>query len=428
MMLAWWLYATVVAALFGLAALAAERAARVWHRPARWAWAGALAGSIVVPAVAWLAPPDVGSSLAVLPDAVAFMAPPLVIGPGSEPLLALPVGVLAATWLAASLALCTFAGWSLVRVVRLRGRWRQAVVDGEPVLVSADVGPAAVGVVRGDVVLPAWVLGLERRLRRLVLLHEREHLRAGDPRLILLGFAAVAVAPWNPLLWWQFRRLRLAVEVDCDGRVLRGSPDVGAYGAVLLEVGRRRSAARFAMAAFVEPHSFLERRIRIMTRMDGKHRLLVGVGFAALAGVMLAVACQAPEPAEGERDAEALTSPDAAPQGTAQEGDVSAQPTFTPYTVAPELKNRDDASAALDQNYPPLLRDAGIGGQVLVWFLIDKTGEVQNATLKETSGHEALDQAALSVARAFRFSPALNRDQPVPVWIALPIVFQPEAQ
>ena len=37
---------------------------------------------------------------------------------------------------------------------------------------------------------------------------------------------------------------------------------------------------------------------------------------------------------------------------------------------------------------------------------------------------EALDDAALKVATIYRFSPALNRDKKVPVWVSFPITFQ----
>ncbi len=39
------------------------------------------------------------------------------------------------------------------------------------------------------------------------------------------------------------------------------------------------------------------------------------------------------------------------------------------------------------------------------------------------SGYPALDEAAQRVARMMRFSPALNRDQPVAVWVQIPITF-----
>ena len=103
---------------------------------------------------------------------------------------------------------------------------------------------------------------------------------------------------------------------------------------------------------------------------------------------------------------------------------IEAAPVFTPYTVKPELKNRDAVGRALVRNYPPLLRDAGIGGTVLLWALIDETGNVMKSQVKEGSGHDALDQAAMKVADIMAFTPALNRDQKVKVWIQLPIVFK----
>lgn len=105
-------------------------------------------------------------------------------------------------------------------------------------------------------------------------------------------------------------------------------------------------------------------------------------------------------------------------------GDLSSTPTFTPYTVRPELRNRGEVARALEREYPPLLRDAGIGGRVVVWFFINEQGELENTEIAETSGQEALDDAALRVAQVMEFTPALNRDEQVPVWISLPITFQ----
>ncbi len=104
--------------------------------------------------------------------------------------------------------------------------------------------------------------------------------------------------------------------------------------------------------------------------------------------------------------------------------DISSAPGFTPRTVEPAYINAGEVRRALEREYPPLLRDAGIGGTVKVWFFIDENGVVQNQLVMESSGHEALDAAALRVAPVFKFTPALNRDQAVPVWVALPITFR----
>jgi TonB family protein len=93
-------------------------------------------------------------------------------------------------------------------------------------------------------------------------------------------------------------------------------------------------------------------------------------------------------------------------------------------TVRPEILNAPKIVRAMVQAYPPVLRDSGIGGTVVVFFLIDEAGQVGNAVLERSSGHAALDQAALEIARLYRFRPALNRDQVLPVWVAFPLTFR----
>jgi protein TonB len=115
---------------------------------------------------------------------------------------------------------------------------------------------------------------------------------------------------------------------------------------------------------------------------------------------------------------------DLPPPPDEQATDLSAAPTFTPFTVAPSIQNRAEVVRAMTREYPALLRDAGIGGTVLVFFFIDEEGRVQDVRVNESSGHQALDDAALAVADIYQFSAALNRDKKVPVWVSFPITFQ----
>ena len=105
--------------------------------------------------------------------------------------------------------------------------------------------------------------------------------------------------------------------------------------------------------------------------------------------------------------------------------DIDAAPRFTPYTVRPVIRNMDEVRRALQRFYPPLLRDAGIGGTTVVWILIDEDGNVVRTQVHESSGHDGLDDAAMRVGEVIDFSPAMNRDRRVRVWIQWPITFQP---
>ena len=112
------------------------------------------------------------------------------------------------------------------------------------------------------------------------------------------------------------------------------------------------------------------------------------------------------------------------PPSGAGEEDLAAAPTFTPMTVRPQLKNNREVQQALMRYYPPLLRDAGIGGTVNMWFFIDENGRVQKTQINRTSNYDAFDQAAERVANLMEFTPAYNRDKKVPVWVALDITFE----
>ena len=104
--------------------------------------------------------------------------------------------------------------------------------------------------------------------------------------------------------------------------------------------------------------------------------------------------------------------------------DVSVAPVFTPMTVRPEIKNRTEVQKALLSQYPEMLRQAGISGIVEVWFFISEEGRVADTRIFTSSGFDEFDEAALRVANVFEFTPALNQDRLVPVWIRFPIEFR----
>jgi bla regulator protein blaR1 len=370
---AWMLYGLLVSGLLTGAAVLAERSARAAGRPTRWIWAGAMLGSLFVPLVAWLWP--AGAPSVVAEPGLVLRLPPITVT-AADASTSLD-RVLLIGWLASSLVMLGLLALSWVRLQRARRTWREGVVAGEQVLVSDDVGPAVVGVVRGRIVMPRWVDGLERDMQHLLMMHEREHLRAGDPRLLLAALVVAACAAWNPFLWMQLLRLRLAVEVDCDARVLRASGDVRSYGTLLLEVGRHRGTSGALAVAFGEPLRFLEERIRLIPRALGRRRLAQAsaLGVSAVGVLLLAVCARDPMSSVNPMDRARTADDDAqtvAPDArTAVVSDSIGDPRFTPFTEAPALVNRDVVAQTLESHYPPLLRDAGIGGQSLVWFDID---------------------------------------------------------
>ncbi len=103
---------------------------------------------------------------------------------------------------------------------------------------------------------------------------------------------------------------------------------------------------------------------------------------------------------------------------------AAAAPRLVAYTEPPQLSNVEFVRMRLSREYPDYLQDQGIGGRVVLWFLVDENGNVKKYLMKESSGQRALDRAALKVAAFMRFRPALNYDRHVAGWVALPVYFE----
>jgi hypothetical protein len=169
---------------------------------------------------------------------------------------------------------------------------------GALVLVSDDVGPAVVGFLRPRIVVPAWLAGASAEQQELVIAHEQGHIDAGDPRLLALVLLVLLAMPWNLPLWWQARRLRLAIEVDCDARVLCAGHSLQHYGAALIDVGARQSAFAATAAAMTESRSSLEHRIGVMARAPARwtRRAAPLAGALSLCMAAAAARVEPPEP------------------------------------------------------------------------------------------------------------------------------------
>jgi TonB family protein len=93
---------------------------------------------------------------------------------------------------------------------------------------------------------------------------------------------------------------------------------------------------------------------------------------------------------------------------------------YVAYSISPAPLN------VLRPVYPSICRNMGAEGKVTLHVLVDKSGQVAKVRVLKSSGNEALDEAAMEALKISTFSPALQGDKPVAVWLSYPVVFSLE--
>lgn len=136
-------------------------------------------------------------------------------------------------------------------------------------------------------------------------------------------------------------------------------------------------------------------------------------------------------------------APDLPPAPSAPTGVVAPQPAPTPIEapvvaapapVAPPAPPAPPARVELPSSsaehlqnpqpaYPPMSRRLGEQGTVMLRVLIGTDGSVQEAELKQSSGFERLDRAALETVRKWRFVPGKRGGLPEAMWHIQPVKF-----
>ena len=92
--------------------------------------------------------------------------------------------------------------------IRIKGGWESDRIDTAFIL----------GFIRPKIYIP---MGLPLSVRKHILAHERTHLEKGDHWFKMIGFLALAVHWFNPLVWVAYILLCKDIEMACDERVVQ---------------------------------------------------------------------------------------------------------------------------------------------------------------------------------------------------------------
>ena len=222
--------------------------------------------------------------------------------------------------------------------------------------------------------------------------------------------------PWNVALWYAFGRLRLAIEADCDRRVLAAHPDVRAYGSLLVDVSERTLAGAAPLAALAESATHLARRIHLMTARRPR-RAPLRVAAASLGSLAcLALALEAPRPAlaqssriDSAGNVRLYTALQAALRvmqdstSTPNRAELYRRLSLAAIAADSTLSDIPDSTVrrVIAERYPTSLT-GGLGARPMIWVLADE----HDSVLGTATGRDGLagGDAVTWTAAGKRFS------------------------
>ena len=174
-----------------------------------------------------------------------------------QPKLVLPVSTIAdlewvsvLPWVWGSVAIC-FAVYSFLSYRNLKNQVRDAVrVQGN--WESDRIETAFIlGFIKPQIYIP---MGMKKQSRNHIIEHERTHLEKGDHWIKMIGFIALSLHWFNPLVWIAYIMLCKDIEMACDERVVQFMEleERKSYSAALLSCSGTRMHFAASPVAFGE--------------------------------------------------------------------------------------------------------------------------------------------------------------------------------
>lgn len=201
---------------------------------------------------------------------------------------------------------CCFGIYSLYTYLTLKLKVREAVKIPGGWECDRIETAFILGFIRPNIYIP---MGMTPEEQRYILAHERTHLDKGDHWFKMVGFLALALHWFNPLVWAAYILLCKDIEIACDERVVQFMEldERKAYSAALLNCSTNRAHFAACPVAFGEV-SVKERIKSVLSyKKPGFWISLVGV----IAIVFVAV-CLVTSPARKDAAAAGDTEPTSA--------------------------------------------------------------------------------------------------------------------
>ena len=197
-------------------------------------------------------------------------------------------------WLtvASSFLVYTFYAYFKLRLqvreaVKIEGGWECDRIETAFIL----------GFIRPQIYIP---MGLPAMVRKYILAHERTHLEKGDHWFKMIGFIALALHWFNPLVWVAYILLCKDIEMACDERVVQFMElqERKAYSAALLNCSANK--AHFAACPIAFGEVSVKHRIKSVLKYK---RPSFWISLAGVIAIVFVAVCLVTSPTENGSEA-----------------------------------------------------------------------------------------------------------------------------
>ena len=158
-----------------------------------------------------------------------------------------PYNILFIIWVSGVSAMLLYA---VISYVRLMGKMKTAIKTEDGIYETDMVSTAfSAGLFPPKIFLPC---GLSENEKKLIVAHERVHIKRFDFITKPLAFAGLSLHWFNPMVWLSFALMTKDMELSCDEAVLKimGTEEKKSYSNALLKVSMRRSGLTALPLAF----------------------------------------------------------------------------------------------------------------------------------------------------------------------------------
>ncbi|MBC8400086.1 MAG: M56 family metallopeptidase [Candidatus Marinimicrobia bacterium] len=286
--------------------------------------------------------------------------------------------------------------------------------------------PMTIGILSKRIYVPIMWDSWSKNHQEIAIRHEMTHINRHDGFISGIQMVAQAIYFFHPLVWLLNRQINELREMVCD-EIAQGKHEDSSiiYSRFLVDVAENMVLAQVDCPTI---NSLVKKKKELLNRIQylledkmqlnrGFKRFLMPV-LISLA-ILLSWNCQS----------------QVGKQGVSPEGDIQAQIVavedtetqpemkYIPYDTPPEPIG---GYAAIKSNvvYPELATKAGIEGTVIVQAFIDETGQVTSTKILKSIPDTGLDEAAAAALEKTAFKPAYQREDPVGVWISVPVNFR----